>query len=78
MQFQADVLGAPVDRPVERESTALGAAMLAMLSADLIDEEELSRLRRSERVFAPDPSVRDAREAAYREYRNAVRRALLR
>ena len=78
MQFQADVLGAPVDRPVERESTALGAAMLAMLSADLTDEKELSRLRRSERVFAPDLSVRDAREAGYREYRNAVRRALLR
>ena len=78
MQFQADVLGAPVDRPVERESTALGAAMLAMLSADLTDEKELFRLRRSERVFAPDPSVRDAREAGYREYRNAVRRALLR
>ena len=58
--------------------TALGAAMLAMLSADLTDEKELSRLRRSERVFAPDPSVRDAREAGYREYRNAVRRALLR
>ena len=78
MQFQADVLGAPVDRPVERESTALGAAMLAMLSADLTDEKELSRLRRSERVFAPDPYVRAAREAGYREYRNAVRRALLR
>jgi glycerol kinase len=32
MQFLADILGAPVDRPVVRETTALGAAYLAGLA----------------------------------------------
>ncbi len=77
MQFQADVLGVPVDRPVERESTALGAAFLCMLSAGLTDEAELAALRRSERVFTPERGVRDAREASYAQYRRAVGRALL-
>jgi glycerol kinase len=33
MQFLADILGAPVDRPVVLETTALGAAYLAGLQA---------------------------------------------
>ena len=31
MQFLADIIDLPVDRPVVRETTALGAAMLALL-----------------------------------------------
>ncbi len=77
MQFQADVLGKPVDRPVERESTALGAAFLCMLALGLTDEAEIASLRRSEKIFFPDPSVRERRETSYRQYCMAVRRALL-
>jgi glycerol kinase len=33
MQFLADILGAPVDRPVVLETAALGAAYLAGLQA---------------------------------------------
>ena len=40
MQFLADILGAPVDRPVVMETTALGAAYLAGLSG-----RRLSRTR---------------------------------
>ena len=32
MQFQADILGVPVERPVVAETTALGAAYLAGLA----------------------------------------------
>ena len=34
MQFLADIIDVPVDRPVVRETTALGAAMLALLQSD--------------------------------------------
>ena len=77
MQFQADVLGVPVDRPAERESTALGAAFLCMISEGLADEKELPAMRIPERVFAPDARVRAARQEGYRMYRRAVERALL-
>ena len=40
MQFLADILGAPVDRPVVRETTALGAAYLAGLQAGLCPAPE--------------------------------------
>ena len=36
MQFQADILGVPVVRPVLLESTALGAAYLAGLGGRLL------------------------------------------
>ena len=77
IQFQADVLDVPVDRPQERESTALGAAMLCALSLGLADERSLIEYRGVGQVFRPDPRRRDAREEGYRAYLNAVRRALL-
>ncbi len=36
MQFVADILAAPVDRPVVMETTALGAAYLAGYAAGLV------------------------------------------
>ena len=41
MQFLADILGAPVDRPVVLETTALGAAYLAGLQAGLLPSPEV-------------------------------------
>jgi glycerol kinase len=41
MQFLADILGAPVDRPVVLETTALGAAYLAGLQAGLLPKPEI-------------------------------------
>ena len=76
MQFQADVLHIPVDRPVERESTALGAALLCACALGLADEKTASQLRARERLFLPSPE-----EARYNElylgYLQAVRRSLL-
>ena len=76
MQFQADVLGVAINRPQERESTALGAAFLCALSLGLVDEEELAARRKSERIFLP--SDRRAHfDALYREHQTAVRRAIM-
>ena len=54
MQFQADILRRPIDRPRMVETTAFGAALLAGLSAGIwTDLRELSAIRASERVFQP-------------------------
>jgi glycerol kinase len=54
MQFQADLLGIPVVRPLVTETTALGAAYLAGLSTGVFrNTAELSDLWRAERRFIP-------------------------
>ncbi len=54
MQFQADMLGATVDRPVIIETTALGAALLAGRAVGLWSSPaKLERARRRDRVFKP-------------------------
>jgi glycerol kinase len=54
MQFQADLLGCPVVRPKVRETTALGAALLAGLAVGFWrDRAEIGQLWQAERVFAP-------------------------
>ncbi len=75
MQYQADLLGVAVDRPAERESTALGAAMLCALALGLTDEATLPAFRRAGQVFMPDPTLRQRRETEYAAYCDAVRRA---
>ncbi len=62
LQWQADVLGMPVRRAAQTESTALGAAMLAGLAVGFWrDDSEAEGLWRAERTFAPDPRVDRAR-----------------
>ncbi len=54
MQFQADLLGVPVVRPVVTETTALGAAYLAGLATGLYSgTDEISAMWQAERVFHP-------------------------
>ena len=76
MQFQSDVLGLNVNRPAERESTALGAALLCATALGLRSEKDILALRRSERVFVPQGDKRHFDEL-YEAYEQAVRRALL-
>lgn len=53
MQFQSDILEKNIDRPICKESTALGAAFLAGIQAGLWNIEELRNIRKSERIFEP-------------------------
>jgi len=74
-QFQADVLGIPVERPATTESTALGAAYLAGLAVKFWkSEQELSTQRKVERRFEPSmPAAR--RDELYAGWQRAVDRA---
>ena len=72
MQFQADLLRIPVDRPAMVETTAFGAASLAGLAAGVWkDLDELSTLRCSERVFTPERAQYECEEL-YRGWKRAV------
>ena len=76
MQFQADMLGVAVDRPLVLETTASGAAFLAGLGIGFWQgPEELADVRRSERVFEPSMSTR-TREQLYAGWSDAVGRVL--
>ena len=75
MQIQADLLGIPVDRPAQVETTAFGAAALAGLAAGVWkDTGELEKLRRSQHVFTPLRSEADCGRE-YRRWQRAVERA---
>ena len=75
MQFQADILGIPVERPANTETTAAGAAYLAGLAADFWpDVEKLGELWESERVFEPDMEESE-REKLLEGWTRAVERA---
>ena len=75
MQFQADLLGIPVVRPVITETTALGAAYLAGLSCGVYaGTDELSALWRAERRFEPNMAAAQAQEHMAR-WEHAVRQA---
>src|SRR5260221_13924746 len=73
MQFQADILGKPIVRPVDVETTALGAAYLAGLATGFWKSvEELESFWRAERRFEPAMDSQ-SREDLYNGWRAAVR-----
>ena len=74
MQFQADVLGAPVVVPEISETTALGAAYLAGVATGLWSEEDTRRMWREEARYEPRMAD-DRREALLAEWRRALDRA---
>ncbi|MBI2977881.1 MAG: glycerol kinase, partial [Rhodospirillales bacterium] len=78
MQFLADVLGAPVDRPAVLETTSLGAAYLAGMQAGFYPEPAaFAKAWRLQQRFTPAADVR-TREAKYAGWRDAVARTLTR
>lgn len=76
MQFQADILGVPVDRPRIIETTALGAAYLAGLAVGVWkDKEELRHAWQLDVRF--EPTMEEAKAAKlYKGWQKAVRHAM--
>ncbi|MNZ60960.1 Glycerol kinase [compost metagenome] len=74
MQFQADILGTAVERPQMRETTALGAALLAGLACGFWSSlDELKNKAVIERVF--EPQCDETRRARlYAGWKKAVER----
>jgi glycerol kinase len=74
MQFQADILGRPIVRPADIETTALGAAYLAGLACGFWKSVgEIESFWRADRRFEPEmkPAVR---ERLFGEWKSAVAR----
>src|SRR5919107_875773 len=75
MQFQADILGTPVEVPETLETTALGAAYLAGLATGFWeDREELKNRWRLRRRYEPQMDEEE-RERLYGRWQEAVARA---
>ena len=73
MQFQADLLGIPVEVAAEPEQTALGAALLAGLAVGLWPEPQAAPAGARYEPRMP----RDEAERLYAGWREALRRTLL-
>jgi len=78
MQFLADILGAPVDRPKVLETTALGAAWIAGMKAGIYpDAEGFSKMWALDRTFEPRMDL-ETRDARYAGWQDAIARTLSR
>ncbi|MEF2967960.1 glycerol kinase GlpK [Paenibacillus sp. M1] len=76
MEFQSGILDVPVERPVVRETTALGAAFLAGLAVGYWnDRDEICRTWSLDRRFEPSMDA-PTREALYGGWKKAVRAAM--
>ncbi len=76
LQFQADLLGVTVQRPIVAETTALGAAYLAGLAVGYWDgPADVARNWALDRAFAP-ALADERRESLYRGWKKAASRAL--
>lgn len=74
LQFQSDLLGMPVVRPVVTETTAMGAAYLAGLAVGFWnDQADLAKHWAADRRFTPTMTA-DERDRRYRQWQRAVER----
>jgi glycerol kinase len=75
MQFQADILGVPVERPAILETTAQGAAYLAGLATGFWrDTDEIREHRQASQTFTPKMERHQAKKK-YARWQDAVGRA---
>lgn len=75
MQFQSDILGVAVDRPVITETTALGSAFLAGLAVGFWDSrKDLEKARQTDRIFKPEMKAAQ-RKQLYSGWCRAIDRA---
>ncbi|MBX0357672.1 glycerol kinase GlpK [Halobacillus sp. Nhm2S1] len=72
MQFQSDILGVPVERPVVQETTALGSAFLAGLAVGYWkDKEEIKQQSENDRTFTSEMSEEE-QQKLYKGWQKAV------
>jgi glycerol kinase len=72
MQFQSDILGVPVERPVVQETTALGAAYLAGLAVGYWEnKEEIAQQWQNEKTFENTMEAEE-KDALYAGWKKAV------
>jgi glycerol kinase len=75
MQFQADLLGIPVERPAILETTAQGAAYLAGLATGFWSStDEIAKTRPAGRIFTPEVD-RERAKRQYAKWQDAVNRS---
>lgn len=74
MQFQADILGVPVERPAITETTALGAAYLAGLAVGFWSQQELSEAN-VDALFEATMS-QETVDVLYKGWKKAVQRSM--
>jgi glycerol kinase len=73
MQIQADMIRCSVNRPVNVETTALGAAYLAGLAVGLWEDiDEIKHNREVARVFNPEMDI-EKRNSLYADWKRAVK-----
>ncbi len=76
MQFQSDILNITVERPVNTESTALGAAFLAGLAVGFWESiAEIQKVHSIERIFYPDMPAK-SRQHLLEGWKQAIKCAL--
>ena len=75
MDFQACVSGIPVNRPLEKESTALGAVYLCAVGLKYMKMSDLSSYRKTEKLFTPQEDERYKKY--YEEWQKAIKRSVL-
>lgn len=74
MQFQADILGCDIVRPVNIDSTALGAAQLAGVTVGLWKKKDLLRQNKADKTFKSKMNTKK-RSELYSGWLKAVERA---
>lgn len=73
MQTQADIIGIPVDRPVMRETTALGAAIAAGFAVDIWTEfSELKEINKEDRTIFKPQIPKKKSDAMFKKWSQAV------
>ena len=77
MQFMADIINLPVDRPVVTETTALGAAILALLGCGAINKiDDVNHIWKQDKQFLPNMMATD-RTIILAGWQAAIKRTLL-
>lgn len=75
LQMQSDQLGVPVERPVNQQTTVMGAAYLAGIAEGFWSSaDDVSRAWELEAAFTPDTTV--DRTAGYHQWKRAIERSL--